>query len=95
MAMFLDGYGDPGFLLRDPFNLDGIPRTFRQEFPLFGKLLNDHVDHVIDVREGFFSGAPGSCAAHAFKRRTVGVLRPIALGVFVRFHHRFEAVGFQ
>jgi hypothetical protein len=91
----LDGDGDTGLLLGDLFDFDGILRAFGQCFPLFRELLDDHVNDFVDFGERFFAGAPGGSAAHAFKRRAVGVPRRIASGVFVRFQHHFEAVGFH
>lgn len=91
----LDGDSDTGFLLGDLFDFDGILRAFRQGFPLFREFLDDHVNDLVDFGERFFPSAPGGCASHAFKRRAVGVPRRIARGVFVRFQHNFEAVGFH
>lgn len=55
-----DGDGDAGCLRRYFGYFNIASRTFGQRFPLFDELLNDHVDHFVDVLKRFsLRGSPG------------------------------------
>src|SRR5436309_14781163 len=85
MAMGLDGNRDAGFLLRHLLHLDGILWTFGKRLALFDEFPDDHVNHFIDLAEGFFPRVARCCGANALQGWAVGVPRRIALGILVRF----------
>src|SRR5690349_16227099 len=56
----LKSHGNTGCFLRNLGNLHVVSRTFRKSPPLFEELLDDHVNHLVDVLQRLVPGAAGS-----------------------------------
>ena len=76
-------------------SVDAMSASGGDVFPFLGEFIHNHVQHLADVLDRFFSGLTPRCGADGFERGTVRPECVTAVLVLVIFDDDFKKVAFQ